>query len=251
MNNVITNVDLSQAELRCMAVFSNDKWMIDALQEGQGDFFNNHMMPVCYPWIEEDFGDVDTYMKMEPVDHKEKRTNVKGVQYGLAFGRSAPAIAKALKMSTAEAKNIISNYFLTASSFSFWRQDVSEAAINPAKRDLLVSPTGRRFQSEMVHGKNLAAVQREALSFLPQSTSSDICLMSAMQMHALLQENGFHTRIINVVHDAIMFEGPEEEADFVGELCGQIMKETGEALMGTTVPFLSDYSVGDSWSDLS
>ena len=251
MSNVITNVDLSQAELRCMAIFSGDQWIIDALQEGQGDFFNNHMMPVCFPWIEEEWGDVETYQKSRPTEHKENRTKVKGVQYGLAFGRSAPAIARALNMSNVEAKSIISNYFLTARSFASWRIAVMEAAVNPAKRDLLVSPTGRRFQSEMITGKNMNSVQREALSFLPQSTSSDICLMSAMQIHQILFDNGYKTRIINVVHDAIMFEGPEGESDEVGRLCGRIMRETGAALMGDAVPFLSDYSSSVTWSDLS
>lgn len=251
MTNVITNVDLSQAELRVMAILSEDEWMMDALQEGRGDFFNNHMMPVCYPWIEEKYGEVDSFMEVEPVLHKELRTNVKGIQYGLAFGRSAPAIARALGMTVSEAKFILKNYFNTAPKFAQWRLDVMAAAVNPEKRDLLVSVTGRRFQSEIVTTRNMNAVQREALSFLPQSTSSDICLMSAMQMHENLRNNGFKTRIINVVHDAIMFEGPEEEAGLVGEWTGQIMRETGAALLGQSVPFLSDYSTASSWSDLS
>lgn len=145
---------------------------------------------------------------------------------------------------------IIRNYFDTAPNFAQWRRDVMEAAVNPAKRDLLVSVTGRRFQSEIVTTRNMQAVQREALSFLPQSTSSDICLMSAMRMHENLRESNFKTRIINVVHDAIMFEGPEEEAEVVGLWTGEVMRETGAALLGDSVPFLSDYSTSSSWSSL-
>ena len=92
MSRLITNVDLSQAELRAMALLSQDEWMMAALQEGQGDFFNNHMMPVCFPWIEVEFDSVDQYAELMPIEHKENRTKVKGIQYGLAFGRSAPAI---------------------------------------------------------------------------------------------------------------------------------------------------------------
>lgn len=251
MRNTLLNVDLSQAELRCMALFSGDEWMIGALQEGQGDFFNNHMMPVCFPWIEHEFGSVEAYEKLMPIEHKENRTKVKGVQYGLAFGRSAPAIAKALGMETREAKIIIANYFATAPKFQTWREDVMAAAVDLSKRDLLVSPTGRRFQSEMITTRNMNAIQREALSFLPQSTSSDICLMSAMKLHQTLQENNIPFRIFNVVHDAIMLEGDEEYAELVGELTGQIMRETGAMVAGDAVPFLSEFSYGQSWSDLS
>lgn len=250
MSNLITNVDLSQAELRCMAILSGDEWMIAALQEGAGDFFNNHMMPVCFPWIEDMYGTVDEYMKIEPVEHKENRTKVKGVQYGLAFGRSAAAIGRALNMSTMQARQIIDNYFTAAPKFAQWREDIMEAAVSPAHRDRLVSVTGRRFQSEIVTTRNYSAVQREALSFLPQSTSSDICLMSAMRVNQEIHGMGLGAKIINVVHDAIMFEGPAEEAELLGTLTGQVMRETGAMLMGDAVPFLSDYSSGKSWADL-
>lgn len=252
-DRVLLNVDLSQAELRCMALFSGDEWMIGALQEGQGDFFSNHMMPVCYPNVLDHYAG-ETWEEYEgkyPTAFKELRTKVKGVQYGLAFGRSAPAIARALEMPRAEAQQIITNYFKTAPKFAEWRKQVTDAAIDLSKRDLLVSPTGRRFQSEMITTRNMAAIQREALSFLPQSTSSDICIMSAMRLHSLIQENNIPFRIMNVVHDAVMLEGDEDYADLVGELTGQIMRETGEMVMGDAVPFLSDYSFGRSWADLS
>lgn len=251
MVNELLNVDLSQAELRVMAILSGDEWMIQALQEGEGDFFNNHLMPVAYPGIIQAYGSVAEYERLEPVKHKEDRTKVKGVQYGLAFGRSAAAIAKALGMVTRGAQTIIDNYFRTAPGFAQWREDVMEAAVNPAKRDLLVSPTGRRFQSEMVTTKNMNAIKREALSFLPQSSSSDICLMSAMQVNQMLKASQAKTRIINVVHDAVMFEGPLDELMEVGELTGAVMRETGARLMGDAVPFLSEYSISQSWSGLS
>lgn len=251
MNNVLINVDLSQAELRTMAILSDDPWMIAALQEGQGDFFDEHLMPVAFPWILDDYGTVAEYKKQKPVEHKEDRTKVKAVQYGLAFGRQANAIAKELKMPVRDAQAIIDNYLSTAPKFAQWREDVQEAAINPAKRDLLVTPFGRRFQSEVVTTRNFRNVQREALSFLPQAISSDICLTTAMRIHPQLKEIGFH--IFNIVHDAIMIEGPDynDAGVDLGEFVGRELRKTGEIMMGTTVPYLSDYSIGLSWANLS
>lgn len=249
MNDVLINVDLSQAELRTMAILSDDDWMINALQEGQGDFFNNHLMPVAYPELfPGGVSDVNHMAFTDPVQHKELRTNVKAVQYGLAFGRQAPAIAKSLGMSVRDAQTIITNYFDTAPKFYQWRKDVMEAAIDPVKRDLLVSPFGRRFHSELVTPRNMANIQREALSFLPQNTSSDICLSTAIAIDSLLEEAGY--KIFNVVHDAIMIQGPEQDADMIGKFVGQKFREVGEAVMGNKVPYLSDYSIGRSWKDL-
>lgn len=249
MSNVLINVDLSQAELRVMAILSNDAWMIAALQEEEGDFFDYHLMPVAFPWIADKFGTVDAYKEAEPIAHKEDRTKVKAVQYGLAFGRQAKAIGDSLGIGTRDAQAIIDNYLYTATGFAQWREDIKAAATNPTKRDLLINPFGRKFQSEIITGKNRNNIEREALSFLPQSTSSDLCMTTAVRVHKDLNNAGYH--IFNMVHDAIMIEGPEENADVIGQWVGEQLKATGLAVMGDAVPFKSDYSIGKSWSDLS
>lgn len=237
------------AELRVMAILSGDEWMQAALQEGQGDFFSYHMMPAGYPTLfPNGVDDVLALQESDPVLFKEKRTNMKGVQYGLAFGRQAKAIAVALGISTREAATIISNYFSTATGFAQWREDVMEAAVTPSKRDLLINPFGRRFHSEVVTARNAANVQREALSFLPQSTSSDICLTTAMMIDSTLESAGY--QIFNMVHDAIMVKGPRDGAEAIGEYIGESFRTVGELVMGDAVPFLSDYSIGSGWHEL-
>lgn len=233
-----------------MALLSGDEWMQNALQEGQGDFFNYHLMPVAYPsYFPGGVADVDALEASDEVLHKELRTNCKAVQYGLAFGRQAPAIAASLGLSVREAQQLITNYFDTAPGFAQWRLDVMEAAVNPAKRDLLVSPFGRRFHSELVTPRNMANVQREALSFLPQSTSSDICLSTAIGIDEDLERWGY--QIFNLVHDAVMIIGPEKDANSIGMYVGEKFREVGKLVMGDAVPFLSDFSVATSWAGLS
>lgn len=228
---------------------SGDRWMINALQEGAGDFFDSHLMPVAFPWIINDYGSVEAYKEQHPVEHKEDRTKVKAVQYGLAFGRQAPAIARALKLPTYQAQRIIDNYLSTATDFAAWRELIMEAARVPSKRDLLVNPFGRKFQSEVVTSKNYRNIQREALSFLPQSTSSDILLATMVRIIDEVQGEGY--KVFNLVHDAVMLEGPEDNADIIGQYIGAELRKTGRMVLGDSVPFLSDYSVGKSWADLS
>lgn len=231
-----------------MATLSGDRWMINALQEGAGDFFDSHLMPVAFPWIITDYGSVEAYKEQHPVEHKEDRTKVKAVQYGLAFGRQAPAIARALKLPVYEAQKIIDNYLSTATDFAAWREAIMEAARVPSKRDLLVNPFGRKFQSEVVTSKNYRNIQREALSFLPQSTSSDILLATMVRIIDDVQAEGY--KVFNLVHDAVMLEGPEDNANIVGQYIGAELRKTGRMVLGDSVPFLSDYSVGRSWDKL-
>ena len=245
----LINVDLSQAELRVMAIMSNDSWMINALQEGAGDYFDYHLMPVAFPNILNEYASVDDYKEKNPIAHKEDRTKCKAVVYGLAFGRQAPAIAQSLKMQTWEAQRIIDNYMATATGFAQWREDIKEAARKPAKRDLLINPFGRKFQSEVVTTKNYRNIEREALSFLPQSTSSDIMLATIVRIYPTLEAAGY--KVFNVVHDAAMLEGEREGADTVAQFIMQELRATGKAVLGDAVPFISDYSIGSSWADLS
>jgi DNA polymerase I-like protein with 3'-5' exonuclease and polymerase domains len=246
----LINVDLSQAELRVMAVMSGDEWMISSLQEDSGDFFDNHFMPIAFPEKLEKFATIDIWKKMAPADHKECRVQVKSVMYGLAFGRGSAAIAVEIGQSEAVARKIIDNLFYQAPKFKAWREDIKVAATNPAYRDMLVNPFGRRYQRELITSRRQeAAVIREALSFLPQSTSSDICLATCIRINEPLADQGYH--IFNVVHDAIMIKGPEDNAEFIGQYVGAELRETGRMVMGDAVPFLSDYSVGKNWGELS
>jgi DNA polymerase I - 3''-5'' exonuclease and polymerase domains len=239
----LVQADLSQAELRVMAALSGDKWMLNALQEGQGDFFDSHMMPICFPQVD--------LLGLSPVDHKEFRTKVKTVQYGLAFGRQAMAIGIELGISVHEAQDIIDNYLNTAQEFALWREDVMAAATDESKRDFLVSPFGRRFQSEVITKKNKSNVEREALSFLPQSTASDICLTTAIRVHPVIKSE-YNSHIVSLVHDAILVECPNPVvANEVGKMIQKEFRKTGEMVFGDLVPFLSAYDVGDSWGALS
>ncbi len=250
-NLTLLNVDLSQAELRVMAIMSGDKWMQAALQEDSGDFFDNHFMPVAFPKQFEYHGhSIENWKKASPNDHKEKRVQTKSIMYGLAFGRGAKAIGIECGLPALEAQKIINTLFTNAPDFLAWRERIARAATDPSDRDFLVNPFGRRYQREVItSAKQEAAVIREALSFLPQSTSSDICLSTAVRIHKTLTEHDY--RIFNVVHDAIMIEGPEEGADFIGRYVGAELRETGRLMLGDAVPFLSDYSTGKNWGELS
>lgn len=249
-NMVMLNVDLAQAELRVMAVMSGDPWMIGALQEDSGDFFANHFMPVAFPGKVAWWGDIENWAKADPTDYKECRVQVKSVMYGLAFGRGAAAIGVEIGQPPSVAQGIIDSLFEKAPKFLEWREKIAKAAIDPSERDFLVNPFGRRYQREVITSrKQEAAVIREALSFLPQSTSSDICLSTAIRINPSLKEQGYH--IFNIVHDALMVEGPEDGADWIGSYIAAELRETGRIIMGDSVPFLADFSKGKHWGELS
>lgn len=227
-------VDYSQAELRVMACMSNDEYLISLFQPGMPDFFDS-LMPIAYPRADLSTLDKDT--------KKNMRANLKGVIYGMSYGRRAAAIAKALNMSVREAQTIINNYFRAAPDLYAWRQWITETAISP--EHTLISPFGRYYQAEVVTSRNKQNIINSGLAFLPQSTASDLCVVAAMAVQKWIGE--YDAYIIATIHDAIMVDCPDEHIEVVAQRIQAEMQASGKAVFGDTVPFATDATWGKSW----
>jgi DNA polymerase-1 len=62
------------------------------------------------------------------------------------------------------------------------------------------------------------------------------------------QERGIEHFKIGDIHDEGQHEAPVEEANLLGEIKVQAIREAGEEL-GFTVPMDGDYKVGLSWAE--
>src|SRR5690606_30465954 len=161
----------------------------------------SQMLPDVFPSV--DFDAIDAAEK------KELRAKLKGVIYGLNFGRGAPAIAQAIGSSTAEAQRIIDLFFRNGTKIGPWRECVVSTV---ATGEPLISRFARRFQNEVVTPKNAAAAGRSALSFLPQSNSSDIVLRAAVKVHSELRDDAYRDwYIVALENDAIKLDVPNAD----------------------------------------
>lgn len=228
-------VDYSQAELRVMAVLSNDPYLISLFQPGMPDFFDS-LLPQAFPHV-----DIDSW---SPQEKKDNRAKLKSVIYGLSFGRKAPAIARELKISVGEAQSIINNYFKAAPDLYAWRQDVEYKALS--SDGVLETVFGRRFQAEIVTGRSKTNVVNSALAFLPQSTASDICVSAAIEIHKWIGPD-YGANIIGSIHDAINVESPKQYTEEIAKRMQGEMTESARRVMGDIVPFATEAEWGTSW----
>lgn len=227
-------VDYSQAELRTMAILSNDEYLMSLFQPGMPDFFDS-LLPVTFP-----HHDIDSWTAQEK---KDNRAKLKSVVYGLSYGRKGNAIAHELDIAVSEANAIISNYFKAAPQFYEWRQKVEREAL---KSDgVLETVFGRRFQSEIITTRSKTSVVNSALAFLPQSTASDICVSAAMDIHKWVGDYGGH--IIGSIHDAILVESPKEYTETIARRMQKEMAQSAVRALGDAVPFDTDAEWGTSW----
>lgn len=247
-DRTILSVDYSQAELRVLAEITQDENMIAVFQPGAGDYFDL-MMPQAFPNEFQSLEDFYSYKEEHPDDATNKRATIKGVQYGLNYGRGTAAIAKALGLAYEEAAALVGGIFDTYPGLKEWHNNLRAALTDTSLAHFLTTPFNRRFQYEVITRRNQGNAFRAALAFVPQSTANDICLNAALEVHARAPK--YDARIVGLVHDAIYLDAPNDEA-VLEPLGKMVMTEmTGAAAaIFHRVPFETEATTGPSWADV-
>lgn len=234
--HVMVGPDYGQIEARVMAVLSQDAYLMSLFQPGSIDFFDA-LMPIAYPDVDLSTLDKDT--------RKDMRARLKGVIYGLSYGRKAAAIADSLDMPIWQAQQIIDNYLGAAPGLVAWREETQRKALEAENLETLF---GFHFQCEIVHGDNKTSVENAALAFLPQSTANDICLEAALAIHKWIGDYG--ARIQGTVHDQILVSCPPEHAAEVGLRMEEEMAESARRALGDQCVFDAKPDCGPDWAHL-
>lgn len=246
--HLVVGADLSQAELRVMACESMDEWLIAAFQPGAQDFFDL-LLTEAYPktnWFDlHERVSAHTCTEEEADFYNNKRAAMKGVVYGVSFGRGVQAIAKALKIPLYESQRLVDAFVRPGSMFALWREEISERAV---AGESIVTKFGRHFQSELITKRNRQNVINSALSFTSQSTANDICLTAALEVNACLPAYGAH--LMGTIHDAIYTSTPKHEVEMVGHVLVRELKNAGRAVYGDLVPFDADWGSGKNLAEV-
>jgi len=226
-SHVLIQADYKQAEGRIIATMAQDDYLQHVFSNPDIDIFND-MSDQLYgvgKWA------------------KEERVRTKAFFYGLSYGRQAFSIAMEYRMSVKEAERRLKEFMDLIPKTALWQQRTQERVLNGED---LVTPFGRKRRFWLITNDNRKDVLNEALSFLPQSTASDICLGALVRLRPLLRGLGW---IRLTIHDALVVECPESNADRVSTLLQEIM--VSEAAKYTNyVPFPVDLSFGKTWGDL-
>lgn len=227
----LLQVDYSQAELRVMAAESNDDWLTSIFEDSSVDIFTQ-MTRQIFPHIKDE------------QQIKLWRRPLKAVVYGLAFGRQAPAIAFELGIPVHEAQNVMNAFLTRADELDVWRQWVMKQAASGGD---LITRLGRHFQHEVITNINKANVQRSALSFIPQSTASDLTLLAYIGLRDWIKENNRPWFFRAIVHDALTYDVPMSQMNEANEVIGHFMVKSAKAVV-PEVPFAVDGNHALTWN---
>ena len=228
--NVLVDADYSQIELRLLAHISGDETMRSAFLSGE----DIHTVTASQV-----FG-----VPLNEVT-KLQRSRAKAVNFGIVYGISAFSLAQDIGVFQSEAKAYIDTYLEKYSGV----REYMKSIIKKAKDDGYVTTLfGRRRPLPELKSANFnirAFGERVALNTPIQGTAADIIKLAMVNVHKRLKTENLQAKLILQIHDELIVECPESEADIVKK----ILTEEMENVVMYSVPLDVDANVGKSWSD--
>lgn len=225
---VFVDADYSQIELRVLAHMSQDEKLIEAYRQAE-DIHRITASQVFHVPFEE----------VTPI----QRRNAKAVNFGIVYGISSFGLSQDLSISTKEAKEYIDRYFETYPGIKGFLDSLVSGA---KEQGYVTTMYGRRRPIPELKSSNYmqrSFGERVAMNSPIQGTAADIIKIAMIRVHDRLMEEGLRSRLILQVHDELLIEAYEEEADRV-EL---ILKEEMQRAAELDVPLEIDMHRGRNW----
>lgn len=230
-NHVLLAADYSQIELRIIAEISGDPAMIEAFQAGQDIHRATAARVFGVPYEE-----VNT----------EQRYRAKTVNFSIVYGAGATNLSRQLNIKRNEASKLIRQYFSQYQGLKTYMEEVVEGA----RRDGYVTTLlGRRRQLRDINSKSSlerSNAERIAVNTPIQGTAADMIKIAMVNIHRVLKEGGYKTKMILQVHDELVFDVPKEELERVQPIIREKMKT---AIPDLKVPIKVGIGVGDTWRE--
>ena len=224
----LLSADYSQIEMRIMAHMSEDEGLIEAFKSGEDlhRFVGSRIFGVAP-------SEVTSAM----------RSKVKAMSYGLVYGLSEYGLAKQLRMSNAEAKQLMNDYF---ARFGGVRRYLATVVEDAKLNGYTVTSFGRRrpfddLKSPIFQLRENA--RRAALNAPIQGTAADIMKLAMNRIGEKIAAKGLKSRMLLQVHDELVFEVASGELETLRELVVHEMANVVEL----RVPLEVHVGIGKSW----
>jgi DNA polymerase-1 len=227
--HVLVSADYSQIELRLLAHVADVPALREAFATGQD---------IHARTASEVFG-----VPMEKMDGATRR-RAKAINFGIIYGISAFGLARQLGIDASDASRYIAAYFERYPGIrAYMERTKEEARIN----GYVLTPFGRRCWIPGIADRNMtkrAGAERQAINAPLQGGAADVIKRAMVRLPAAMREANLSARLLLQVHDELLFEAPETEAEALASLARDIMQNAAEI----TVPLVVETGIGASWA---
>ena len=232
--HVLISADYSQIELRLLAHIGDIPQLKKAFAEG----LDIHAMTAS-----EMFG--------VPVEGMpaETRRRAKAINFGIVYGISAFGLANQLSIPREEASAYIKTYF---ERFPGIRTYMDRMQQQVRSQGFVTTIFGRKVYIPAAQGKSQAERSfgdRAAINAPIQGAAADVIRRAMVRMPQALRDAGLAARMLLQVHDELIFEAPEAEAEAVIAVARRVMEKAPEPAVALSVPLVVDARAAANWDD--
>ena len=230
--NVIVSADYSQIELRILAHMAD----IPALKQAFKDGLDIHAMTAS-----EMFG-----VPIEGMDPMVRR-QAKAINFGIIYGISGFGLGRQLGIPAGEANQYIKTYF---ERFPGIRQYMDETKEFARETGYVRTAFGRKINLPDMKAKGPARsfAERQAINAPIQGSAADIIKRAMIRMPEALGEAGLKAKMLLQVHDELVFECPEKEADKLIALVQKTMAAADGPALKLSVPLVVEAKAANNWA---
>ncbi len=227
---VIVAADYSQIELRIMAHLSEDPGLLKAF----GADLDVHAATAAEVFD----------VSLEAVTDDQRR-KAKAINFGLIYGMSAFGLARQLGLGRNEAQAYIDLYFARYPGVADYMSRTRSQAHEQGYVETLM---GRRLHLPEINARNKQrqlAAERTAINAPMQGTAADIIKRAMIAVDRWLDSSGLDGLMIMQVHDELVFEIAETDAEALVTALPELMGQVAEL----RVPLKVDVGVGSNWDE--
>ena len=225
---VFVDADYSQIELRILAHMSGDEKLIEAYREAK----DIHRITASQVF----------HTPFDEVTDLQRR-NAKAVNFGIVYGISSFGLSQGLSISRREAQDYINQYFKTYPKIKAFLDGLVESA---KEKGYAVSLFGRIRPIPELKSKNFmqrSFGERAAMNSPIQGTAADIMKIAMNRVYARLRREVPEARLILQIHDELLVEAPEDQAECVQTILTEEMKHAADL----KVTLETDCHIGRNW----
>ena len=230
----LITADYSQIELRIMAEVSEDPAFLRAFREDR----DLHSLTASQ-MFKVGIAEVD----------KNRRFQAKSINFGLMYGRGPVSLANQIGLDIEESRRLLDIYFSTYKKVKIWLDQIAKEAI----RNGYVRTLGGRKRIFSLPGRNdpdyqklISSIQRQGKNTPIQGTSADITKYALIFIKEEFEKRKLDAYLIHTVHDEIVAEAREDQAQEAAKVVEEQMIRAGEKLL-KKVPVKVDVRISDCW----
>ncbi|GHV76749.1 DNA polymerase I [Spirochaetia bacterium] len=228
--NVLISADYSQIELVVLAHLSQDENLIAAFNTGKD--VHARTAALIFGIDEKDVA-------------ADQRRIAKTINFGVMYGMSAFRLSNELGISRTEAASFIDAYFKTYAGI---RSFIDELIRKTEETGYASTLLGRRRYIPAINSRNKtekAGAERVAVNTPIQGSAADIVKTAMLKVDKRLTAEQSTAKLLLQVHDELILECPETDADTAATL----VKEVMESAVTLRIPLRVSVETGRRWGD--